>query len=134
MNNHNSDSPIVKRAQHAIDQTIADPTDAELERFATMRKKALDAMPAETKGAHREGWLVSRNPWLSTAFAILFTLGIGVTVWHSGNGALPATQDSVLGANIDDLELLTADVDLELLENDVEFYQWVAEQAEAEET
>ena len=115
------DKAIIERTIEALDQQteqIDYRTQLHLQKAREQALAELDKKPA--KKAAR-GWL-----WLTAvpaALAVVMLLPLGQKS--------PATMPEQL-VLLQDVELLTAGADLEMLE-DIEFYQWLAEQEQLEE-
>ena len=109
-----------QRTKRAFDDSVAALDAATLSRLTQARYRALE----ELKPARRRGWQWSLVPAGTLAATALVAW---LTVWQ----APPATEDSGLQAeSLSDLELLLAEEDLEMLDEELDFYGWLEEQPE----
>jgi len=96
--------------QH-LDQQAADIDDELQTQFALARRRALDAIPEKPAGYYR--W---KPVWLTGAITAAFLLL--AVFW-----LMPSRQSP--GEDLDSLIVLTSGDDIEMLENDPEFYVWL---------
>jgi hypothetical protein len=108
-----------KRAKQAFDRSVLEVDASTRARLAQARNRAL-----EERGASH-GWLsaITARP-LVPAGALAAAVLAAVVVWQGQQrgdiGAQPLAST--------DLELLLGDEDLEMLDEDMEFYAWLEEQ------
>lgn len=120
MNDH--DDAFVSRSQ-----TTWRAGDDDLDPVTTARLSAARRRAVERAGAPRRAW---RQWWLpATAFA---SVAAGVTVVALGLGVLGRAPDAVPAVPVvEGYELLAAEEDLALFEDDLEFYDWAVAVADA---
>ena len=109
-----------QRTKRAFDDGVAALDAATRSRLTQARYRALE----ERKSAPRRGW-----QW---AFAPAGTLAaVALVAWFTVWQAPPATDNTGLqAASLVDLELLLAEEDLEMLDEELDFYGWLEEQPE----
>lgn len=118
---HSDDNEKIHRqTQKALNLGIKDPDKQELEQLAEVRLKALD-LATQQKPIKKPLWNL-QSAFISAGLCA--TLLIGILFITMPN---PTGQSGLADASIEDIEVIMADVDIELLELDAEFYQWVAD-------
>lgn len=139
MNPNDADENLKLHAQHAMDQEIAELSSEELDRLAQARQSALAKIPI--KGNYNSGKTTSRDRkplWLSTSAVVAFSILVGVLFFTKPSGvsvhppvlvdAQPQPIEVENVEEIEDLEVLLSGVELELLEEELEFYSWAEEE------
>jgi hypothetical protein len=113
-----SDSEFERRSKALFDASV-DNVDMRIRsRLTQARHAALEA--AAPHRSARSRWL-----FLGPAFGAAAALVLGVALWvgHSTSDGLTAMSDSRPG--IEDLDLVASNDQMELLQDDIEFYDWV---------
>lgn len=117
MSDESASSDFERRAKRTFDASVGAVDAATRSRLTQARYRALDEAARPSRR-----WLQMLAPAGVTAglaFAWLF-------VWP----APPPVSDVVQGASLGDLELLLSEEDLEMLDEELEFYGWLEEQPE----
>lgn len=109
-----------RRAKRAFDASVAALDGATRSRLTQARHRAL----AETKAARARGWRWSLIPAGTVAATALV---LWLTVFQS---PVNESFDNVQSAALGDLEILLGEEDLEMLDEELEFYGWLEEQPE----
>lgn len=111
----------------ARSQTTWRAGDDDLDPVTTARLSAARRRAVERAGEPRRAW---RQWWLpATAFA---SVAAGVTVMALGLGVIGRSPESVPALPVaEGYELLAAEEDLALFEDDLEFYDWAVAVADA---
>lgn len=107
-----------RRTKRLFDDSVAALDGATRSRLTQARHRALE----ERKAARHTGWrwsLIPAGTLAATALIAWFT------VWQR-----PPVGDAVQGAPLADLEILLGEEDLEMLDEELEFYGWLEEQPE----
>jgi hypothetical protein len=110
-------SPFEQSAKRAFDESVEALDAATRSRLTQARYRALE----ELKPARRVAWQWSLAPVGTAAAAAL-------AVWLTIGQPPPATD--LQGTSLSDLELLLAEEDLEMLDEELDFYGWLEEQPE----
>jgi hypothetical protein len=111
-----------RRSKQAFDDSVAALDAATRSRLTRIRHTALE----ELTPASRYGWRSSWLPAGAVAAAVLATwlwVGRSPEVVPPGDAGLQATS-------LSDLEILLGEEDLEMLDEEIEFYGWLEEQPE----
>jgi hypothetical protein len=107
-----------RRTKRVFDDSVAALDAATRSRLTQARYRALE----EAKAVRHRGWrwlLVPAGAIAATALVVWFT------VWQ-----VPPATDTVASAPLGDLEILLGEEDLEMLDEELEFYGWLEEQPE----
>lgn len=110
-------SAFERETKRVFDESVARLDAATRSRLTQARYRALE----ERKATRSRGWgftLVPAGTLAATALLAWFIVQPGVVV------------DDALQVAVDDLEVLLAEEDLEMLDEDLEFYGWLEEQPE----
>jgi hypothetical protein len=107
------------RAKRAFDDSVAALDAATRSRLTQARYRALE----ELKPARARGWRWTLVPAATLAGAAVVAW---LTVWQTPTVTDPGLQADSLG----DLEILLAEEDLEMLDEELDFYGWLEEQPE----
>lgn len=111
-------SAFERRTKRLFDESVAGLDAATRSRLTQARHRALAQLPAK-----RHGWRLSLVPaGVLAATALVAWL----TVWQPA----PVTDSTVPTAALGDLEILLGEQDLEMLDEELEFYGWLEEQPE----
>jgi len=117
MSDETNATDFEQRTKHAFDDSVAALDGATRSRLTQARHRALEELPSQ----HRAPWraLVPAGALAATALvAALF-------VWQR-----PQTQNPVRETALVDLEILLGEEDLEMLDEELEFYGWIEQQPE----
>ncbi|HUQ50819.1 MAG TPA: hypothetical protein VM692_01275 [Gammaproteobacteria bacterium] len=107
-----------RRTKRVFDDSVAALDAATRSRLTQARHRALE----ERHGARETGWrwsLIPLGTLAATALVAWFTVGY-----------VPIASDNVRSAALGDLEILLGEEDLEMLDEEIEFYGWLEEQPE----
>ena len=107
-----------RRTKRLFDESVAALDAATRSRLTQARHRALE----ERSGARDTGWrwsLIPLGTLAATALVVWFTVG-----------QAPVASDNVQSAALGDLEILLGEEDLEMLDEEIEFYGWLEEQPE----
>ncbi len=116
----NLDGAFERRAKEVFDRSTTELDAATRSRLTQARYRALEELP---KDGRRRGWQWSLVPVGAVAAAAL----VAVLVLDPNNPARDlGTQVSALA----DLEILIGEEDLEMYDEEIEFYAWLEEQPE----
>jgi hypothetical protein len=107
-----------RRAKRLFDDSVSALDAATRSRLTQARYRALE----ERKSARAASWRWSLIPAGTLAATALVTW---LTVWQP-----PPASDNVQAAPLADLEILLGEEDLEMLDEELEFYGWLEEQPE----
>jgi len=110
------DETFLQQSKKLLDESVDSLDAATLSRLNQARQRALDIRLDTRRTNH---FLTARN---GAVFASLAVATVVVLLWTS----TPQQQTSVVAQQYEDLEMLTADADLDLLE-DLEFVSWLVE-------
>ena len=111
-------SAFERKTKRVFDESVAGLDAATRSRLTQARYRALEERKPTTRS---RGWgftLVPAGTLAATALLALF-----LVVQRPGDDALQ-------GTSVDDLEILLAEEDLEMLDEDLDFYGWLEEQPE----
>lgn len=108
---------IERRTKRTFDASVTAVDAATLSQLTQARYRALDALPSR-----RRGWRMALAP-VGAAAAVV--LAAWLVVWQ-----VPPTPGVVQDASLSDLEILLGEEDLEMLDEELEFYGWLEEQPE----
>lgn len=102
----------------------------ELERLADIRAHALTALPADKRPADKRpaNQKPRYKPWAFALATTAATLAVAVVMLYP-DLPVPDNHPSQQPA-LAELEWLVDDAELEMLETELEFYQWAAEEVE----
>jgi hypothetical protein len=110
-------SDFERRTKAVFDDSVAALDAATRSRLTQARHRALD----ERRTVRSRGWGSAVMPAAAAATALVAWL----VVWQS-----PPASDAVQGTPLTDLEILLGEEDLEMLDEELEFYGWLEEQPE----
>ena len=118
MSDESNGSDFEKRTKRAFDDSVAAVDAATRSRLTQARHRALEEM-----SAHRDrGWRSSLLPAGAVAATALLAV---LLVWQ------PTVDTAVVQTEqLSDLEILLGEEDLEMLDEEIEFYGWLEEQPE----
>ena len=117
MSDENVDKDLEQRAKRAFDASVTAVDAATRSRLTQARYRAL----AELR-SRRSFWRTALAPvGAAAALAVVAWL----VVWQT-----PPTAGVVQEASLGDLEILLGEEDLEMLDEELEFYGWLEEQPE----
>jgi hypothetical protein len=119
MSDDKSIDALEQRSKRVFDDSVAGLDAATRSRLNQARQKAL----AEAVPARAQGWRWPLVPVGTLAAAALVAL---LVVWQGP----PTTDTGLQATSLGDLEILLAEEDLEMLDEDIEFYGWLEEQPE----
>jgi hypothetical protein len=117
MSDDNDGSSFDRRAKRAFDDSVAALDAATRSKLTQARYRALEEQ-ASARDRGWRSWLVPAGTVAATAFVVF------LVVWQAMPPA-PVPQ-TALG----DLEILLGEEDLEMLDEEIEFYGWLEEQPE----
>jgi negative regulator of sigma E activity len=118
MNDLEDSSEFERRAKRAFDDSVAALDAATRSRLTQARHRALDEPPRERD----RRWLAALVP---AGAAAAMAAVAWLVVWQP-----PPTTEVVQEAQLGDLEILLGEEDLEMLDEELEFYGWLEEQPE----
>jgi hypothetical protein len=110
------DETFLQQSKKLLDESVDSLDAATLSRLNQARQKALNIRLGTRRTNH---FLTARTGAVFASFAVA---AVVVLIWTSANQQQPA----VVAQQYEDLEMLTADADLDLLE-DLEFVSWLVE-------
>jgi len=110
-------SDFERRTKRVFDDSVAALDAATRSRLTQARHRAL-----EERASRDHGWRWSLVPAGTVAATALVAW---LVVWQS-----PPANDAVSAAPLSDLEILLGEEDLEMLDEELEFYGWLEEQPE----
>jgi hypothetical protein len=118
MTNQDHDPTAVeKRARELFDASVDSLDTRTRARLAAARREAVDAAARPERHAWRT--------WVPVAAAASAAL-VAVLLWRAPAPQVPAAADAVaMDATLDPVELLANGEDVDLVENDLAFYDWV---------
>jgi hypothetical protein len=115
-----SEQELERRSRALYDESVDNLDMGTRSRLTQARHAALAV--AEKPGPAR--WLT----WVPVYGAVAaVVLGVALWIGHSGTDRVLATTDSRSG--LEDLELVASNDQLELLQDDIEFYDWIDKSA-----
>jgi hypothetical protein len=118
MSNESESSRFERRTKRAFDDSVAALDAATRSKLTQARHRALE----EGASARDRGWRSSLVPAGTLAATAIVAW---LVVWQ----APPPTPD-VSNAALPDLEILLGEEDLQMLDEEIEFYGWLEEQPE----
>jgi hypothetical protein len=111
---------LEERTKQVFDRSLSEIDAATRSRLTQARYRALQELaPA---GARRSSWHWSFAPAGALAAAAL----VALLLWQTE----PATEPTLQAVAAADLEILLAEEELEMLDEELEFYAWLEEQPE----
>ncbi len=122
MSNEKEVADFERRTKRVFDDSVAAVDAATRSRLTQARYRALE----ERASPRRRGWRSALVPAGSVAATALVAW---LVVWQS-----PPTSVAVQGTPLADLEILLGEEDLEMLDEELEFYGWLEEQPEFADT
>jgi negative regulator of sigma E activity len=111
-------SDFERRTKRVFDDSVAALDAATRSRLTQARHRALE----ERSSVRSRGW---RSAVMPAGAAAATALVAWLVVWQS-----PPASDAVQGTPLTDLEILLGEQDLEMLDEELEFYGWLEEQPE----
>jgi hypothetical protein len=111
-------SGLELRTKRAFDDSVAALDAATRSRLTEARHRALEELSPQ----RRESWRTSLLPVGALAATALVAWFV---VWQP-----PSNPAAVQSAQLGDLEILLGEEDLEMLDEEIEFYSWIEEQPE----
>jgi hypothetical protein len=114
------DRAFERRAQELFDASVAGLDAATRSRLNQARHRAL----AAAGPVRHNGWWT----WAPSGAIVAALLAIGVVLWQPG--ADLTAEGGLRAASIADLEVLLGEEDLEMLDEEIEFYAWLEQQPE----
>jgi hypothetical protein len=111
-------SDFERRTKRVFDDSVAALDAATRSRLTRARHRALE----ERSSVRSRGWRLAVMPAGAAAAAALVAW---LVVWQS-----PPASDAVQDTPLTDLEILLGEEDLEMLDEELEFYGWLEEQPE----
>ena len=109
-----------RRTKRVFDDSVAALDAATRSRLTQARHRALEERQL-VRGRRASGWLLPAGSIVAAA------LVVWLTVWQS-----PPPSATVQQTALGDLEILLGEEDLEMLDEELEFYGWLEEQPEFE--
>jgi hypothetical protein len=106
-----------RRTKRMFDDSVAALDAATRSRLTQARHRALEGR----KVVRGRGWRWALIPAGTAAMALV----VWFTVWQG-----PPAIDAVASAPLSDLEILLGEEDLEMLDEEIEFYGWLEDQPE----
>jgi hypothetical protein len=119
MSDDNGDSKLERHAKRLFDDSVAALDAATRSKLTQARYRALE----EQASAHDRGWRSSLVPAGTVAATAVVAF---LVMWQTTPPSAPVPQAASLG----DLEILLGEEDLEMLDEEIEFYGWLEEQPE----
>ena len=119
MNDDNVGSNFERRTKRAFDDSVAALDAATRSKLTQARHRALE----EQASARDRGWRSSLVPAGTVAATALVAF---LVVWQV-TPQVPGPQET---ASLNDLEILLGEEDLQMLDEEIEFYGWLEEQPE----
>ena len=117
-NENDGTSNFERRAKRAFDESVAALDAATRSKLTQARYRALE----EQDAARDRGWRSSLVPAGTVAATALVAF---LVMWQQGD-----TSGPVLETPLNDLEILLGEEDLEMLDEEIEFYSWLEAQPE----
>ena len=117
MSDENLGSELERRTRRLFDESVGALDAATRSRLTQARHRAL-----EERASRDRGWAWSLVPAVTVAATAL-------VAWLVVSQA-PQPNDDVRTAQLTDLEILLGEEDLEMLDEELEFYGWLEEQPE----
>ncbi len=119
MSDKENSGDFERRTKRIFDDSVAALDAATRSRLTQARHRALEERQV-VRGRHASWWLL---PAGSIAAAAL----VWLTLWQA-----PAPSETVQQTALGDLEILLGEEDLEMLDEELEFYGWLEQQPELE--
>jgi hypothetical protein len=120
MNERDTQSEFERRAKEAFDRSAAELDAATRSRLTQARYRALEELQPQGS-PQRSGWSLAPVGVLATV-----ALAAWLVLWQA-----PPVVDAGLDATpLADLEILLGEEDLEMLDEELEFYAWLEDQPE----
>lgn len=119
MSNEKDASRFEQNTKRVFDESVAALDAATRSRLTQARHRALEGLKAP-----RRAW-----QWTLAPVGVGTLAAAALVVWFTIGQAPPATED-LEGTSLNDLELLLAEEDLEMLDEELDFYGWLEEQPE----
>ena len=117
MSDENETGDFERRAKRAFDDSVAALDAATRSRLTHARYRALEEAPRRDRG-----WRSALVPAGAIGAAALVAW---LVMWQR-----PPASEDVHAASLGDLEILLGEEDLEMLDEELEFYGWLEEQPE----
>ena len=118
MSDEGHDNDFERRTKRAFDDSVAALDAATRSRLTQARYRAIEERKTSRSGAWR--WsLVPIGTLAATALVVWLTVG-----------QAPPVSEAVQSTALGDLEILLGEEDLEMLDEELEFYGWLEEQPE----
>jgi hypothetical protein len=115
------DGDFERRAKEAFDRSAAELDAATRSRLTQARYRALEELP---KSGKRRGW----QSWLIPAGAVAAAALVAVLLLQPTGPATDAGLQRAVA--LGDLEILLGEEDLEMYDEEIEFYAWLEAQPE----
>jgi hypothetical protein len=112
------DGDFERSAKRAFDDSVAALDAATRSRLTQARHRALEELPPQRERGVRAWWLPAGTLAATALVAWLVT-------WQA-----PPEREGLQAAQLGDLEILLGEEDLEMLDEELEFYSWLEEQPE----
>jgi len=109
---------LERKSRAAFDESVESLDAATRSRLARARAAALAQL--------RPGRLDWSSPWLPAGAAAALALA-AVVVWQGKESTLPAAEPVLVA--LEDLDIMAGGEDLEMFDEDEEFYAWAADEA-----
>ena len=109
-----------RRAKRVFDDSVASLDAATRSHLTQARFKALEQ---RARSVRERGW----GGWLIPAGTLAATV---LVAWLVVTQPAPPPNEDVQAASLGDLEILLGEEDLEMLDEELEFYGWLEEQPE----
>lgn len=119
MRDEKHDSRFEQNTKRVFDESVAGLDAATRSRLTQARHRALEELKSP-----RRGW-----QWNLAPVGVGTLAAAALVVWFTIGQVPPATED-LQGTSLNDLELLLAEEDLEMLDEELDFYGWLEEQPE----
>ena len=119
MSDEKHDSQFEQNTKRVFDESVAAIDAATRSRLTQARHRALEQLKSP-----RRGW-----QWSLAPIGVGTLAAAALVVWFTIGQTPPATEDLQETA-LSDLELLLAEEDLEMLDEELDFYGWLEEQPE----
>jgi hypothetical protein len=117
----NSDADFERRAKELFDHSAAQIDAATRSRLTQARYRALEELPSAGRW---RGW----QSWLVPAGAVATAALVAVLLLRPENPAADAGLQAAVA--LGDLEILLGEEDLEMYDEEIDFYAWLEEQPE----
>lgn len=119
MSDEKDASRFERNTKRVFDESVAALDAATRSRLTQARHRALEELESP-----RRGW-----QWTLAPVGVGTLAAAALVVWFTIGQPPPATED-LQGTSLTDLELLLAEEDLEMLDEELDFYGWLEEQPE----